>query len=314
MSDPGLHGIINIDKPNGMTSHDVVDRVRRVTGQRKVGHAGTLDPMATGVLLICLGQATRVAEYLMAGDKTYRARIRLGVTTDSYDAEGEVVHEGDTSHVTRSHVESELSGFVGLLEQVPPMYSAVKHGGTPLYRIARRGQTVKRRPRKVTIHEMELREWWPPDLEVKVRCSKGTYVRALAHELGQRLGCGAHLIGLIRTACGPFHIAQSTTLEDLERTVNEGQIARILQPLEAALNGFPVAVVDDETARRITLGQRVRLEDPPRTRLCRAKTLEGQVLALLRRGGDGMWQPHKVFVQPAEHENHPRPASRQPTA
>jgi tRNA pseudouridine55 synthase len=300
-----LCGIVNINKPIGLTSHDVVNRVRRMTGQRKVGHAGTLDPAATGVLLLCLGRATRVVEHLTASDKTYRARIRLGISTDTYDVEGEITSQSATHGVTRPQVERELGSWVGSLEQIPPMYSAVKHNGTPLYRLARRGQTVARRARKVQIWAAKLLEWAPPELEVEVRCSKGTYIRSLAHDLGQHLGCGAHLVGLTRMASGDFRVEQAVSLEELEQACAENNVARLLQPLDSALQAFPAITVDQPTARKITLGQRVQLSAAPGARMCRAYAGDGRLLALLRYDDDRQWRPDKVFVQPTNDENHP---------
>ena len=182
-------GILNLDKPRGPTSHDVVDRVRALTSVRRVGHAGTLDPMATGVLLVCIGRATRVTEYLMAGKKTYRARVRLGITTDTYDAEGRITASVDPVAVDRAQVEDALPRFRGEIAQVVPMYSAAKHKGTPLHRLARRGLDVEREPRPVEVFRLELTAWEPPECVLEVVCSPGTYVRALAHD-GRNDSCG----------------------------------------------------------------------------------------------------------------------------
>jgi tRNA pseudouridine(55) synthase len=182
-----LSGILNVDKPAGMTSHDVVDAIRRLAGQRKVGHAGTLDPMATGVLLVCLGQATRVAEYLMRGRKRYRATVVLGAATDTYDGEGEIVSSGGPTDFSQEQIQAALAGFVGRIEQVPPLYSALKRDGQPLHRLARQGKTIELESRPVEIEEMSLLDWTSPSLVVELTCSPGTYVRSLAHDLGQRL-------------------------------------------------------------------------------------------------------------------------------
>ena len=301
-----LSGILIVNKPQGITSHDVVARVRRITGVRKVGHAGTLDPMATGVLLLCLGQATRVSEYLMDSDKVYLARIRLGITTDTYDADGQVTSQADATGVSRGDLERELARLVGRLEQTPPMYSAVKHEGVPLYRIARRGKTVERQPRPVEVQAVDLIKWSPPEAEIRIQCGKGTYVRALAHELGQRLGCGAHLTGLIRTASGRFQIEQSHTLEDIARVFAEGQDSRLLLPMDVALEAFPAVTVDPQTAKKITSGEQVQLsaataawscsDFAAAATLCRAYTEDGQLIAVLRCQGDVLWRPHKVFA------------------
>jgi len=304
MPDEELDGILNINKPGGMTSHDVVARVRRITGQKRVGHAGTLDPLASGVLLLCLGQATRVAEYLMANDKVYRAGCRLGITTDTYDAEGRITSQAEVT-VTRAQVERELMAFTGSLEQTPPMYSALKVGGTPLYRLARRGQTVTRTARKVAIHTLELLEWTPPEMQLQVRCSKGTYIRSLVHDLGQRLQCGAYLAGLVRMASGTFRIEESITLTELEGAVARGDTARLLHPLDAALQAFPAVTVDGATAKGIVQGQGVQLSADPAASLIRAYAADGRLLALLQHKKQDLWQPHKVFIRYGEHENHP---------
>ena len=202
-------GILNLNKPRGPTSHDVIDRIRALTGIRRVGHAGTLDPLATGVLLVCIGRATRVAEYLMDSHKIYRARVRLGIATDTYDAEGQVIPSVDSVdpiEISRAEVETALVRFRGTIEQVPPMYSALKHKGEPLHKLARRGVEVKREPRQVEIPCLALTEWKPPECTLEMTCSPGTYVRALAHDLGQALGCGAHLTGLVRLASGGFRL------------------------------------------------------------------------------------------------------------
>lgn len=308
-----LSGILNINKPSGMTSHDVVLRVRKITAQKKVGHAGTLDPMATGVLLICLGQATRVSEYLLDSDKVYLARIHLGITTDTYDTEGEITSQAEVN-VTRAQVEAELARWVGSWEQTPPMYSAVKHRGTPLYRLARRSkaafgqagvinlpnhqQIVAQKTRTVQIYALTLTAWAPPQLEVEVRCSKGTYIRSLAHELGQRLGCGAYLAGLVRTASGRFHLEQAVTLEELERAFSCGEGVHLLQPLDWALQAFPAVVVDQITARKVAFGQRIQMSEAAQANTCRAYGPDGHLLALLQRDADGWWRPHKVFKSP----------------
>ena len=211
-----ITGILNIDKPQGLTSHDVVARTRRLADQRRIGHAGTLDPMATGVLVVCLGRATRIVEYVTAGLKAYRARVRFGETTDTWDADGEVVKREVVGDLTLAAIEGALPQFRGRIEQVPPMYSALKHEGVPLYRLAREGVTIARKPRAVEVYDLEVREWQRPILELDVRCSKGTYVRALAHDLGQALGVGAHLSGLIRTAVGPFRLCDAVELDTLE--------------------------------------------------------------------------------------------------
>lgn len=284
-----------MNKPVGMTSHDVVARVRRITGQKRVGHAGTLDPLASGVLLLCLGQATRVAEYLIAGNKVYVAGCRLGITTDTYDAEGRITSQARVT-VTREQVERELSALVGNLEQTPPMYSALKVGGTPLYRLARRGQTIHRAARKVEIHAIELLEWTPPEMRLRVHCSKGTYIRSLVHDLGQRLQCGAYLTALLRMASGAFRIEQSITLTQLEEALARGSTARLLHPLDSALQAFPAVTVDERAAKSIVRGQSVQLPADPAVSPIRSYDPSGRLLALLQHKEQDLWQPRKVFA------------------
>jgi len=302
-----ISGILNIDKPRGLTSHDVVNRLRRAAGQRRVGHAGTLDPMATGVLLICLGQATRVAEYLMNAPKRYRARVMLGIATDTYDAEGTPISEQPCPPFTRQQLEDHLHRFLGVIEQVPPMYSAVKVGGQPLYRLARRGVTVERKPRRVEIYAIELLSWDPPFLQFIVECSPGTYIRSIAHDLGRVLGCGAHLTDLTRLASGKFRLEDAHPLEAVEAAFAAGEWRRIVHPLDEALAHFPAVTLDEEKAKRVRHGQPVELAQvsPDRTSqegsttapLCRVYSPEGTLLALLyQKDGSNQWWPRKVFV------------------
>ncbi|MEE8390754.1 MAG: tRNA pseudouridine(55) synthase TruB [Anaerolineae bacterium] len=309
---PQTDGILNLNKPRGPTSHDVVSRVRALTGVRRVGHAGTLDPLATGVLLVCVGRATRVAEYLMAGRKVYRARVRLGSTTDTYDAEGQVVAEAEEAfEASRDQVEATLAQFRGTITQVPPMYSAIKHKGTPLHRLARRGvemaQVLQSKARQVEIFQLELTAWEPPDCTLEITCSPGTYVRSLAHDLGKALGCGAHLTGLIRLASGTFHLEDTVTLEDLAQAATEDRWPDLLHPIDVALTHFPALHLDAGTARRVCSGQTVQVRESEsagvqvgggdEARLARAYGPGGIFLALVAYdpGANG-WRPRKVFA------------------
>lgn len=208
-----LAGVLVIDKPGGMTSHDVVMRVRRILGVKKIGHTGTLDPMATGLLPLCVGGATKIARFLEGGEKEYRATIKFGVETDTYDAEGKVVAESDTSGVSEEMVLEALAQFKGKIKQIPPMYSAVKIGGTPLYKLARKGITVEREPKEVEISAIDVEEFTMPLLTMRITCSKGTYIRTLCHDLGSVVGCGAHLVALRRTRSGYFSIQDAITLD-----------------------------------------------------------------------------------------------------
>jgi tRNA pseudouridine55 synthase len=302
-----VDGIFNLDKPRGPTSHDVVNRVRALTGIRRVGHAGTLDPLATGVLLVCVGRATRVVEYLMAGRKVYRARVRLGITTDTYDAEGQIVARTEgVAPPSRAQVEAALTQFEGIITQVPPVYSAIKHEGTPLHRLARQGaeveQILQSKARQVEIFGLELTAWDPPHCTLETICAPGTYVRSLAHDLGQVLGCGAHLTGLIRLASGQFRQEDAVTLEELAQAAAEKRWPDLLHPIDAALAHFPALRLDADAARRVCSGQAVRVEEcgsvgQEGASLARAFGPGGTFLALVAHDPEaGAWRPHKVFA------------------
>jgi tRNA pseudouridine55 synthase len=271
-----------------------------VAGQRKVGHAGTLDPMATGVLLVCLGQATRVAEYLMAGRKRYRATIVLGETTDTYDADGEVVHSGGRTDFGQAEIEAALNRFVGSIEQMPPLYSALKRNGQALHKLARQGKTVELEPRPVEIDEIVLLDWTEPALIVEVACSPGTYVRSLAHDLGQALGSGAHLGTLVRLGSGRFNLEDAVSLERLEEAFQHGQEERYLLPLDSALLDWPAMIVGAEDTRRITQGQSVQgdlLAAQADGSLGRAYSPDGDFLAIMVYHAEtDQWRPKKVLT------------------
>ncbi len=306
-------GILNLDKPQGQTSHDVVERVRALTGIRRVGHAGTLDPLATGVLLLCVGRtATRIAEFLMAEPKTYRADARFGITTDTFDAEGEVVSESPVvttlGHVDRDQIEKALGQFRGSIEQTPPMYSAVKHKGKPLYRLARRGVVVERDPRRVEMYSLDLVAWNPPTCTLQMTCSAGTYVRVLVHDLGQRLGCGAHVTGLTRLASGRFRLEHAVTLNEFAQKAKEGRWGPLICPIDEALaDRFPALRLTADAAWRLCSGQAVEsgergTEDGT---LARVYGPDDRFLALASYDADGgVWRPLKVFVSA-----YPRPPS-----
>lgn len=245
-----LNGILVVDKPAGITSHDVVDRLRRALGVRRIGHAGTLDPPATGVLVVGVGRATRLLRFLEVHDKEYRAEVVFGATTTTQDASGDIVAVRDASALDAAAVEGALAGFVGEIEQVPPMVSALKVGGERLYRKARRGEEVERAPRRVTVHEARIEAFEPgsrPRATIRVRCSKGTYVRALAADLGAALGAGAHLAALRRTAVGPYREDQAIALEAAG--------ASSLRPMADAVAGYPRREVDAAGARALARGE-----------------------------------------------------------
>jgi tRNA pseudouridine55 synthase len=288
-------GLLNVNKPAGPTSHDIVARVRRGTGIKKIGHAGTLDPMATGVLILCVGAATRLSEYVMASRKVYRARVHFGVETDTYDAEGAVVAEQPADHLTREAVEAALDPFRGEIEQVPPMYSAIQQGGRRLYDLARAGQDVPREARAVTIFRLDLLAWEPPVATLEVACSPGTYIRSLAHDLGEALGTGAHLAALERAASGRFTVEDAVKWDALEAAMADGTWRRWLLPADLAVADLPRVTLDAEQAAAIRHGQWIPAVDPPGDDgLARAYDEAGAFVAVVERKG-AHWKPHKVF-------------------
>ena len=299
MAQVDIHGIINIDKPKGLTSHDVVARVRRITGQRKTGHAGTLDPMATGVLPLALGKATRLVEYLADADKAYRATLYLGATSETYDAEGTITSTPEAPTPTRDAVENALNLFRGAILQIPPMHSAIKVGGQKLYDLARQGLEIERQARAVVITRLDLEVYKPPTVQLFVECAKGTYIRSLAHDLGVALGTGAYLTALIRTRHGPFTLDAAITLEGLETAFKEGTWHETLTPADTIISGWPRHVATPEEGLRIRQGKLLQAPPPLESgdgRLA-AYTQEGELLAILYWDEEkSAWQPKKVFA------------------
>jgi tRNA pseudouridine55 synthase len=295
-----MDGILNINKPAGKTSFAVVAMVKRLTHEKHVGHAGTLDPMATGVLPVCLGQATRLVEYLIDTTKTYRAEIELGVSTDSYDREGAETQRSDASAVTLPQIEAALHAFRGVITQVPPMYSAVKHQGKPLYELARAGIDVERKGRTAKIFSLEIKDWHNPFLSVEVTCGKGTYIRSLANDLGQALGCGATLSKLERSRCGIFSVKEAVTPAAFEEACQGGYWESLLYPMDSILSLWATAIVSEEKARSIRNGALINLTEnapvPGGSQFCRAYTWDGTLLGILHFDADKkLWQPEKVF-------------------
>ena len=228
-----MNGLLIIDRPQDVTSFDMVRQSRRWCKTRRVGHAGTLDPLATGVLPIAVGWATRLVEYMMAGEKTYQATMKLGATTDTQDSEGQSLETKDWQHVDRETFDAALSGFLGPIQQLPPMFSALKKDGQPLYKLARQGIEVERQPRSITIESLVVDEFAPPYVTFTVRCSKGTYVRTLCHDIGQKLNCGAHMTALRRLACGQFDVKVSHTPDEIQALVDQGKPLPLLSPADA---------------------------------------------------------------------------------
>ena len=250
-----LDGVLLLDKPKGLTSNAALQQARRLYAAEKAGHTGTLDPMATGLLPVLFGEATKFGGELLDSDKRYLADIRLGVRTNTGDAEGEVLAVAPVQ-VTAEALEQAVRRYTGRIRQVPPMYSALKHAGRPLYDYARAGETVEREAREVTIHRLDILRFEGERLQVDVHCSKGTYVRTLAEDLGEALGCGAHLAGLRRTAVGPFRVEDAIDLETLERLSPEQRDAR-LEPVDVLVQHLPEVVLDGAAARRFANGQAV---------------------------------------------------------
>lgn len=298
---PDIDGFLDLNKPRGITSMEVVRRVRRVVGLRRgVGHGGTLDPLADGVLPICLGQATRLMEFLVDGTKVYRAELRLGVTTDTYDAEGQVTGQADPSGVTLERVDAVLEGFMGTFDQMPPMYSALKHQGKRLYDLARAGVEVERQPRRVQVKRIEVLELEAPRLVIEVECGRGLYLRSLAHDIGQAIGCGAHLSALTRLRSGAFRLEDSVTLEDLERRGQDGTWEALLLPVDFPLQHMKAVQIGRSGYRLLMNGQPVPAGPQPSyiTHLesCRAYSESGSFLGVVRWDrSQSSWRPFKMF-------------------
>ena len=294
-------GLLLLDKPTGPTSHDMVYAVRRGSGEKRVGHAGTLDPMATGLLVLCLGPATRLSEFLAGKDKRYQARVRLGQTTDTYDAQGQVTST-NAQLPDLAAVEAALAQFRGPQQQVPPAFSAIKRGGQKSYDLARRGEAVELEPRPVEFYSLELCDWAPPELTLEAHCSAGSYIRSLAHDLGQRLGCGAHLSALRRTASGSLLLEEAVTLAELQEAFTRGDWQQFLRPADQAVADWPAVHLTPDGAAAIRQGRAVALETGSAPGAApiygRGYNPAGEFIAVLRADpGAGVWRPDKVFAE-----------------
>ncbi len=292
-------GLLNIDKPAGWTSHDVVNRVRRSTGVKKVGHAGTLDPTATGVLVLCLGKATRLSEYIMGHTKTYQAIVRFGATSTTYDAQGEITPSSEAMPFSRVELEAQLSGFTGHIQQVPPMYSAIKQGGEKLYEKARRGEEVERAAREVTIYKLTLESFVYPEAIITVRCSPGTYIRSVAHDLGQVMGQGAYLDGLVRTASGDnFTLSNAVPWRQLEADIAAGTWQTHIMSVRAGLSQLPYIELNNQQAATVRQGGPLQLGISNRGPV-QVWTHDGDFVGIMAREGEAddqaVWRPEKVF-------------------
>jgi tRNA pseudouridine55 synthase len=285
-----ISGILPVDKPVGLTSHDVVARVRRAAGQKAVGHAGTLDPLATGLLLILLGDATKLSQYVMAGTKTYIACIVLGATTNTDDAEGAIACRAPLGGLSVTEIEAEIGRNIGEIDQVPPMYAAVRKDGVKLYTLARQGLEVEREPRRVRIDRIDLMGWAPPRLMVRVHCGTGTYIRSLARDIGAGLGVGGYLHALRRTRSGAFTAESAAQLDQL---TDPDRVRASLQPADLALAGWPALVLDGETLRVLRQGQAITVADAPHGNL-RVYGVDGSLHALCRVE-KGLARPFRVL-------------------
>ena len=302
---PAINGFLNFYKPVGITSMEALRRVKRITGQRKkVGHAGTLDPLAEGVLPICFGQATRLMEQVVSGWKRYRMTVRLGAASNTYDAEGDITEIANPAGLTRSEIAGALAGFVGRIEQVPPMYSAIKVGGRRLYELARSGQEIERAPRPVEVRAISIDEIALPHLQLTVDCGKGTYLRSIAHDLGQALGCGGYVTQLSRLSCGRFKADDGVTLETLAEAADGDGWQGYLHPVDWALQDLAAMTIDDAGARALCNGQGAKGADDAgadaEREQRRAYNGDGVFLAIVEyRADSGLWQPTRVFQRGA---------------
>ena len=299
-----VSGVLVIDKPVGLSSNDVVQKAKWLYRARKVGHTGALDPLATGVLPLCFGEATKFSQFLLTSDKKYWARLKLGVATDSGDADGEVISTRPVEGVTAERVDAELDAFRGEINQVPSMFSAVKHKGQPLYKLARQGIEVERESRPVTIYSNELLRVEGDEIELAIECSKGTYVRTIAEELGEALGCGAHVTALRRLKAGPFTEEDQVTFEQLEEARESGGLEAlddILKPVSSAVREWPVVTLTDLTAYYVKQGQPVLVPQAPEkgwVQLCQCKEhqSESEFIGVGEILEDGRVAPRRLVI------------------
>lgn len=290
-----LHGIILLDKPLGLSSNMALQKVKRMLNAKKAGHTGSLDPLATGMLVICLGEATKVSAYLLDADKRYLTTFKLGEITATGDAEGDVLEKKDVTEAMKARIPDVIKKFTGEIEQVPPMYSAIKHQGQPLYKLARAGEEVERKSRTVHIHEMTLVRLEGDELTLDIRCSKGTYIRTIAEDMGKELGCGAHVVELRRTALGPFTNEKMLTLDELYSIKDQPDVLkdRIL-PIETALSDWPDVNLNDDTAYYLRMGQAVQVPKAPTQGWVRIYAGEHDFLGVGQITDDGRVAPKRL--------------------
>lgn len=290
-----LHGMLLLDKPAGRSSNQALQDVKRIYSARKAGHTGNLDPFATGMLPVCFGEATKTAGFMLDADKTYRATALLGTKTTTGDIEGEPLREAPVPELTRDEIEAAMAGFIGEIEQIPPMHSALKHEGQPLYKLAREGKEVVRKPRKVTIREFRLEDWESPRLTFSVRCSKGTYVRTLAEDLAESLDTCAHLETLRRLTVAPFEESGMVTMERISRARDENKHMDLLLPLDAGLSTWPRVEITEGQAARFTHGNPVMI-DGQEPGLVRVYEQDGKILGIGEVMSDSQTHPKRLFL------------------
>ena len=293
-----ISGIVVLDKANGLSSNAALQEVKRLYEANKAGHAGSLDPLATGVLPVCLGEATKVSQFLLDSDKRYRTRIKLGIRTDTGDSEGSIIERNEGISVSRKAIERALTKFKGEVEQVPPMHSAIKMNGVPLYKLARKGIAVEREPRLVTLYQICLVEFVNSELELEISCSKGTYIRTIADDLGQELGCGAHVIELRRTQAGVFTEKDSISAEELVlEKENRGldKIDQFLIPMDRAIQDLPEVNLPSITASHVKNGQAVLVRHLPKNGLVRMYEDE-QFIGIGSIDDDGKVAPRRLII------------------
>lgn len=292
-----VHGVLVLDKPRGFSSNAALQKVRWLLNAEKAGHTGSLDPLATGVLPLCFGEATKFSQYLLDADKGYSTVAQLGVTTTTADAEGEVLERRAVA-VDEAAIQAALPAFRGQIEQIPPMYSALKRDGQPLYKLARAGEVVEREPRSVTIARLELLALQEDRATLEVACSKGTYVRTLVEDLGALLGCGAHVAELRRTQAGPFGLAQAISLEELEAVHAEGGSAaldRFLLPVDSGLEHWPLVQLTQHSAYYWLHGQPVRAANAPKFGLMRVQDDQGRFIGIGEIDDEGQVAPRRLI-------------------
>jgi len=292
-----ISGIIILDKPLNISSNHAVQRIKRLFGAKKVGHTGSLDPLASGVLPICLGHATKVSQYLLASDKSYQFTMQLGQTTTTGDVEGEVVVERPVPALDQEQLSILLESFCGTIQQIPPMYSALKHNGQRLYALARAGQVVERPPREVMIKSLILMSQTTSSLTLEVCCTKGTYVRTLAEDLGEKIGCGAHVTFLRRIKTGPFELNSSLTLEQLEAHAGDfGVLDDLLLGLDVALLEYPVVVCAEHEKADLCMGRKIDFKNLIEQPLIRLNDSQGHIFGLGKWNEEGQLAPVRIFA------------------